>query len=386
MITEVPVAVAAVCLLGKVRTQGPEATKCCSPVFETWVKEGNSSFVHSPVLPAVSSSTPPPVGSDAWHHSLANAIRDPEVLLQRLGLPMSLLEPARRASSLFPVFVPISFLQRMQPGNPSDPLLRQVFPIDREYQQDSGSDTDVVGDLQSRRAPGLLHKYHGRALLITTGVCAIHCRYCFRRHYDYGMEPRRLDEWEPALELLSNDSSIEEILLSGGDPLMLTDARMADIIHRLADIPHLKRLRIHSRLPIVLPDRITPSLLRILRQTRLTPIMVVHANHPHEIAGDCEQALRTLVQSGITTLNQSVLLRGVNDEARALTQLSERLINLGVIPYYLHQLDLVPGAGHFEVDVSVGRGLIAELRRQLPGYAVPQYVREEAGAAHKTPL
>jgi len=306
--------------------------------------------------------------------------------LQRLGLPMSLLEPARRAAGLFPVFVPLSFLRRMQPGNPADPLLRQVLPIDREYQQDSGFDTDVVGDLQSRRAPGLLHKYHGRALLISTGVCAINCRYCFRRHYEYRMEPRRLDEWEPALELMSNDASIEEILLSGGDPLMLTDARLADMIHRLDKIPHLKRLRIHSRLPIVLPDRITPSLLRILRQTRLTPIMVVHANHPHEIAEDCEQALRTLVQSGITTLNQSVLLRGVNDVAETLIQLSERLINLGVIPYYLHQLDLVPGAAHFEVDVSVGRELVAELRRRLPGYAVPQYVREEAGAAHKTPL
>ncbi|HEY0984073.1 EF-P beta-lysylation protein EpmB [Schlesneria sp.] len=323
---------------------------------------------------------------DSWHESLARAIRDPDVLFERLGLPTESLEPARRASQLFPLFVPESFLQRMEPGNLADPLLMQVLPLDVENWPSPGAAIDAVGDTQSRRAPGLLHKYHGRALMIATGVCAVHCRYCFRRHYQYELEPRRLDEWEPALEVLSRDESIQEVLLSGGDPLMLTDSRLTEIIRRLEIIPHLKRLRIHSRMPIVLPNRVSQSLIELLTGSRLTPIMVVHANHPREIAGDCEQSLRQLVRSGITTLNQSVLLRGINDNADTLTELSERLINVGVIPYYLHQLDLVQGTTHFQVDESAGQSILAELRTRLPGYAVPQYVRELPGQPHKTPL
>jgi EF-P beta-lysylation protein EpmB len=224
-----------------------------------------------------------------------------------------------------------------------------------------------------------LHKYAGRALLIAAGSCAVHCRYCFRREYPYGDEPRRLDDWEAALSVIAADDSLHEIILSGGDPLMLTDARLGAIVERLAGVPHLRRLRIHSRLPIVLPDRITDGLLTLLRGTRLTPIMVVHANHPAEIAGDCRDALALCVQSGMTTLNQAVLLRGVNDDADELAVLCERLIDVGVLPYYLHQLDRVRGAAHFEVDERVGRALIEALRERLPGYAVPRYVREEAG-------
>jgi EF-P beta-lysylation protein EpmB len=274
----------------------------------------------------------------------------------------------------------------MRFADSNDPLLKQVLPLGRELAQVPGFTVDAVGDNDSRRAPGLLHKYHGRALLISTGACAVHCRYCFRRHYPYGEEPRRLDEWDPALAVLANDPTINEVLLSGGDPLMLTDVRLGELIERLESIPHLRRLRIHSRLPIVLPDRVTPRLIELLRNSRLTPIMVVHANHPHEVVDDCEDALRTLVRSGITTLNQSVLLQGINDNAQTLAMLSERLINVGVIPYYLHQLDKVRGTAHFDVDESTGLALIAELRRRLPGYAVPQYVREEAGVPHKTPL
>jgi EF-P beta-lysylation protein EpmB len=245
---------------------------------------------------------------------------------------------------------------------------------------------DPVGDAAAKAAPGLLHKYSGRALLIATGSCAVHCRYCFRREYPYGDEPRRLVDWTPALDAIAADPSLHEIILSGGDPLMLTDGRLASVIERLAEVPHLRRLRVHSRLPIVLPDRVTPELLAVLRGTRLTPIMVVHANHPAEIAGDCRDALATLVQSGITTLNQAVLLRGVNDDADVLAELCERLIDVGVLPYYLHQLDRVRGAQQFETGIDRGIELIAQLRARLPGYAVPRYVQERAGERSKTSL
>jgi EF-P beta-lysylation protein EpmB len=268
----------------------------------------------------------------------------------------------------------------------NDPLLKQVLPLSDESLDLPGFTTDAVGDGESHRAPGLLQKYAGRALMIATGACAVHCRYCFRRHYPYEDEPRRMSDWEPAFAALEADESIHEVLLSGGDPLMLTDTRLSDLVRRLEAIPHLRRLRIHSRLPIVLPDRITLSLIDVLRGTRLTPIFVVHANHPNEIVDDCEQALSTLVRNGITTLNQSVLLRGINDDAATLAELSERLINIGVVPYYLHQLDRVAGTAHFEVEPSTGAALIGKLRRRLPGYAVPQYVREITGAEHKTPV
>jgi EF-P beta-lysylation protein EpmB len=335
-----------------------------------------------------SDRTPFEVRSQAgdWHSALARAIRDPDVLIDRLELPEEHCEPARRAAERFPVMVPESYLRRMRTGDAQDPLLRQVLPLADELNDAPGFVADPVGDHHARRAPGLLHKYAGRALLIATGSCAVHCRYCFRREYPYGDEPRRLTDWLPALDAIASDDSLHEIILSGGDPLMLTDARLTAIIQRLADVPHLRRLRIHSRLPIVLPERITDGLIALLRGTRLTPVMVVHANHPREIADDCRDALACLVQSGVTTLNQTVLLRGVNDDVEVLAELYERLIDLGVLPYYLHQLDRVRGAAHFEVDEDIGRALIESLRDRLPGYGVPRYVREVAGEGYKRPI
>lgn len=321
-----------------------------------------------------------------WHRSLAAAIRDPDLLIERLGLPDELRPAARQAAARFPLLAPESYLRRMRPGDPGDPLLRQVLPVGEELIEAPGFVVDPVGDGAARTAPGLLHKYRGRALLIATGSCAVHCRYCFRREYPYGREPRRLDDWEPAFAALAADGTVHEVILSGGDPLMLTDARLDDMIARLAAIPHVRRLRVHSRLPIVLPDRVTRELVDVLRGSRLTPIMVVHANHPAEIVADCRDALAALVQSGITTLNQAVLLAGVNDDADVLSELCERLINLGVLPYYLHQLDRVRGAGHFETGIDRGLGLIERLRERLPGYAVPRYVREVAGEKSKSPL
>ncbi len=327
-----------------------------------------------------------PVHRAVWQQALANAIRDPAVLLDRLSLPRDLLPAARSAAKLFPLLVPESYLARMTPGDLRDPLLQQVLPLDVEADHTPGFTVDAVGDDAAQRAPGLLKKYDGRALLITTGVCAVHCRYCFRRHYPYSEAPQQLDDWQPALQALADDPSIHEVLLSGGDPLALTDARLFALIGELETIPHLRRLRIHTRLPIVLPARITSSLLSRLADSRLTPWMVIHANHAQELTGDCADAVRQVVRAGISTLNQAVLLRGINDSVLALVELCERLIDLGVMPYYLHQLDRVTGTAHFEVPEKTGRALIAELRKQLPGYAVPQYVREFPGEPHKTPL
>jgi EF-P beta-lysylation protein EpmB len=319
-----------------------------------------------------------------WRRSLSDAVRDPAELLNLLQLPLDLLPAARAAEEAFPLVAPRSYVRRMRSGDATDPLLRQVLPVGLELVENGGLAHDPVGDAQARIAPGLLQKYEGRALLITTGTCAVHCRYCFRRHYPYGNEPRRLEDWQPAISALSADDSIHEAILSGGDPLVLSDARLTALVERLESIPHLKRLRIHTRLPIVLPDRVTPALIDLLRDLRLQPVMVVHANHAQEIQDDCVEALRTLVRSGIPTLNQAVLLRGVNDSVEALSALCESLGNLGVIPYYLHQLDRVAGAGHFEVAEARGVELIKDLTAKLPGYLVPKYVREVAGEWSKT--
>ncbi|MBM3971835.1 MAG: EF-P beta-lysylation protein EpmB [Planctomycetes bacterium] len=320
-----------------------------------------------------------------WRRSLAEAIRDPNRLLARLGFTAEEIRSPKLGQQ-FPLLVPESFLKRMQPRDINDPLLRQVLPIADEDEEVAGFKIDALDEATYRKAPGLLQKYEGRALLVLTGACAVHCRYCFRRHYPYSQEPKRFDDWEPAFAALEQDESIHEVLLSGGDPLMLTDERLTTVVRRLESIPHLRRLRWHTRLPIVLPDRVTLEWLDMLTSTRLTSIVVVHANHPHELVADCALALRQLTQSGVMTLNQAVLLRGVNDAVETLVGLSERLIDLGIKPYYLHQLDRVAGTAHFEVPEETGLRLMAELRQRLPGYAVPQYVREAPGQPFKVPL
>lgn len=322
----------------------------------------------------------------SWRRSLATAIRDVDALVRALQLPDEWTANATAAVKSFPVLVPRSFLARMRVGDPDDPLLKQVLPVIEEGVAQPGFVLDAVDDRAARKAPGLLQKYAGRVLLMASGACAVNCRYCFRRHYPYSEEPRRLDDWEPALAAIESDSSIHEVILSGGDPLTLTDERFKVLIERLDQIDHLTRLRIHSRLPIVLPDRVNSELLDQLRNTRLQPVLVVHANHPHEIEADCEEALRRLVRAGIPTLNQAVLLRGVNDDIDSLAGLCERLIDVGVMPYYLHLLDRVVGTAHFEVAEETGLKLVSALRSRLPGYAVPQLVREIAGEQSKTPV
>lgn len=327
--------------------------------------------------------TPPPA---PWQRLLKEAVRDPVELCRLLQLPDQYHAAAVQAARGFPLFVPRGYLALMRRGDPADPLLRQVLPLADELAEAPGFSADPVGDGPSMVSPGLLNKYAGRALLVLTGACAVHCRYCFRRQFPYDEMPRSPAEWAPALGRIAADETIEEVILSGGDPLTLRDEPLAQLAERLAEIGHVRRLRVHTRLPIVLPARVCGDLLAWLRGTRLTPIMVVHANHPAELSPEVEAALGRLAESGVPLLNQSVLLAGVNDSADVLTELCRRLVDLRVLPYYLHQLDRVLGAAHFEVAISTGRRLMAQLRRRLPGYAVPRYVREMPGEAHKIVL
>lgn len=324
--------------------------------------------------------------TSAWQRELAEAVRDPAELLQLLGLPQELLGGAQAARGQFPLRVPRPYVARMGKGDPHDPLLRQVLPLGEELLAAAGFDDDPVGDLAAVAVPGLLHKYHGRALLVATGACAVHCRYCFRRHYPYSegtATPQRLDD---ALEYLACDRSISEVILSGGDPLALTDERLAHLAERLDAIPHLRRLRIHTRLPVVLPARVNDHLLDWLARTRLQRVVVIHANHPNEIDASVRHALCRLAECDTTLLNQSVLLRGVNDDPEVLARLSEALFEAGVLPYYVHLLDRVRGAAHFEVDAQSAQRIHEALWKRLPGYLVPRFVREEPGAPGKIPL
>lgn len=328
----------------------------------------------------------PTCQTDDWRKALSQAVRDPAELLQRLALPPELLPAAQQAAALFPLRVPLGYVARMQKGNPADPLLRQVLPLGEELVTADGFSADPVGDLDAMAIPGLLHKYAGRVLLITTAACGVHCRYCFRRHFPYREANAASLDWQPALDYIAADPSIHEVILSGGDPLSLSDHRLAQLVTQLATIPHLQRLRLHTRQVIVLPQRVDSELLAWLAGCRLQTVMVVHANHANEINHDVTAALLRLKETGVTLLNQAVLLKGVNDDVQILAALSERLFTAQVLPYYLHQLDRVQGARHFEVSDAQALELVHALRDRLPGYLVPRLVREQAGQMAKIPL
>ncbi|MDG4595085.1 MAG: EF-P beta-lysylation protein EpmB [Candidatus Contendobacter sp.] len=321
-----------------------------------------------------------------WQRELAQAITDPAELLGELELEPALLPAARAAAARFPLRVPRGFVRRMVRGDPNDPLLRQILPLGMELETAPGFVADPVGDRAAQAASGVLHKYHGRVLLIVTGACAVHCRYCFRREYPYTEFQAGADDWRPALAYLAGDSNLREVILSGGDPLSLSDRRLSALLAALDRIPHLERLRIHSRQPIVLPERVDEGLLNALAGTRLRLVLVVHANHPREIDADVRAALARLAAAGVTLLNQSVLLRGVNDSVAVLAELSEALFAARVLPYYLHLLDPVRGAAHFDVNEIEASAIIKTLRRRLPGYLAPRLVREQPGQLAKTPV
>jgi len=321
-----------------------------------------------------------------WQELWRDAVTDPGALLDLLGLSHREAELLPQRDTGFALRVPRGFVARMRRGDASDPLLLQVLPQAAELGEVPGFTRDAVGDLAARTGRGVLHKYEGRALLIATGSCAIHCRYCFRRHFPYADEIAAANGWEDALAELRADPSIAEVILSGGDPLSLSTPKLDQLTTALATIPHVRTLRIHTRLPVVLPERVDGELVAWLERLPFQRVVVLHANHANEIDASVAAACAALRQAGATLLNQSVLLGGVNDDAAALEALSQKLFACGVLPYYLHQLDRVEGAAHFEVDDERARRLMAQLAARVPGYLVPRLVREVAGAPAKTPL
>ena len=329
-------------------------------------------------------TTPWPAGD--WRQLLADAVSDLDELLALLDLDESCF--GKRADALrsvrsFALRVPRGFVGRMRRGDPDDPLLRQVLPIDREMIPVGDFTTDPVGELSSPPVDSVLHKYQGRALVIVTGACAIHCRYCFRRHFPYVDHVAAVGNLEAAIARITVDPGINEVVLSGGDPLTMADLRLERLARSLAAAPHVRRLRIHTRLPIVLPQRVDATLASWIGDLGLPVVVVVHANHANEIDGNVRRALAALDAAGATLLNQAVLLAGVNDSAAALANLSETLFDAGALPYYLHMLDPVEGAAHFEVPEDRARRLQTELTNRLPGYLVPRLVREVEGAPAK---
>lgn len=339
------------------------------------------------MIPAATPSPQPaPAPAADWKRLWRESVRDPRELLALLGLEGRVPALSEAAASQFPLRVPRGFVARMRHGDPDDPLLRQVLPLDDEMRPVPGFVLDAVGDAAAKAGRGVIHKYRGRALLVATGSCAVHCRYCFRRHFPYEDETAAAGQWHEAVSAIAADPGIDEVILSGGDPLSLATPKLAELTDRLRALPHVRRLRIHTRLPVVLPERVDDAFVAWLGGLPWPVTVVLHANHAREFDASVDAAVARLRGTGATVLNQAVLLRGVNDSVEALAALSERGFAGGVLPYYLHQLDRVQGAAHFEVDDARAQALVEALRAHLPGYLVPRLVREVAGDPGKRPL
>lgn len=334
-----------------------------------------------PALSVIESDRP-----EKWQQILSDLITDPKDLLQILGLDPAAYPGSQDALAQFPLKVPRPFVSRMEKGNWHDPLLLQVLPVISETLTEPDLVTDPLSEADANPVPGLLHKYHGRVLLTTVPHCAIHCRYCFRRHFDYAENSPSRSEWARVIDYIRSDTAIEEVIFSGGDPLAASDRQLDWLMSQIADIEHVTSLRLHTRLPIVIPQRVTPKLLGLLHRERVKVVMVVHCNHAHELDSDVAAALGAIADNGVILLNQSVLLRDVNDNIAALVDLSKKLFQQHVLPYYLHLPDKVAGTSHFQVSPECGRRLVQQMQQQLPGYLVPNLVREEAGATAKTRL
>ncbi len=318
-----------------------------------------------------------------WQQELITVITDPSELLNLLDLDTCWLEPAKAAAKQFPLKVPHSFLSRIKKGDISDPLLRQILPLGIELNTSEGFTLDPLKEADANPVPGLLHKYRSRVLLTLTGACGIHCRYCFRRHFPYEDNNPGTSGWEKALQYIANRPEINEVILSGGDPLVVSDALLQTFSEKLAKIPHIKRLRIHSRLPIVIPSRITPQFVEWAAHAPFKIILVVHINHPQEIDDTVKTAMDLLKKPNLTLLNQTVLLKGINDNADTLVELSETLFSTGILPYYLHILDKVQGAAHFDITHETASALHRDITQRLPGFLVPKLVCEQSGQPAK---
>ena len=321
-----------------------------------------------------------------WQQRLAKAFTSLEDLFDYLQLDHSMLMSTRSAAVQFGLKVPREFAALMKKGDINDPLLRQVLPSAAELCNTPGYKDDPVGDGPAMVAPGVIHKYWGRALLIVTGACGINCRYCFRRHFPYSKSSIGHNYLYQALDYLRENREIQEIILSGGDPLSLTDGRLAGLLEALEQIPHLTRLRVHSRLPVVLPHRLSQGLINLLTSSRFQAVLVLHINHAMEVSDLLIKNLDGLQSGAVTLLNQSVLLRGVNDSIHRLRALSEKLFSAGILPYYLHLLDPVRGAEEFLVPEPEAIALHRQLKDQLPGYLVPRLAKEVPGMASKMTL
>lgn len=322
-----------------------------------------------------------------WKTQLSDLITDPKELLDTLQLSADqLLSGAILASEKFKLRIPRAFVGKMNVGDPFDPLLLQVLPHHLELEDHEGFVTDPLGEEQANQLPGVLHKYQSRFLLTLTGACAVHCRYCFRRHFPYQENLPKNEDWIQIKQYLLDHPDINEVILSGGDPLTLTNKKLALWIERLESLPQLKMLRIHSRVPIVIPDRIDEEFISLLKNSRLHIILVVHSNHASEIDEYTAKQLQRLTENRVTVLNQAVLLKGINDSVEQLAALSYRLLDARVMPYYLHVLDKVKGAHHFDLPTTSIDQIYTELLARLPGYLVPKLVREIAGEKNKTPL
>lgn len=328
-----------------------------------------------------------PDNTPDWQQILSQSVTTPEQLLERLGLaPENWHRGAACGHRLFPIRVPEPYLARIEPGNPDDPLLRQVLPVVQEAEVHPDFVSDPLEEASAIQTAGLIRKYRSRALVMITGQCAINCRYCFRRHFPYGDHRLGPEDRRQVIDSLSASPEINEVIFSGGDPLAVNDRLLSQWSEMLGAIPHLRRLRIHSRLPVVIPQRVCDSLIDWLSRSRLQKVLVVHVNHPAEIDQATRQAFRRLSEAGVTLMNQSVILKGVNDSSATLSALSETLFEAGVMPYYLHAFDPVSGARHFSVSDIDAIRIVNEMLENLPGFLVPKLVRELPGRASKTPL
>ncbi|MBV1915479.1 MAG: EF-P beta-lysylation protein EpmB [Pseudomonadales bacterium] len=306
-------------------------------------------------------------------------------LCQLLDITSDGFEGLEKLDDDFPVIAPTAYLSRIVKGDPNDPLLLQILPNAAELIETPGYSQDPLEEESSSPAPGLIHKYHGRVLLIASSTCAIHCRYCFRRHYPYQENRFQRNQHQQALNYIRSNREVREVILSGGDPLTLSNKYLQWLVNSIADIPQISTLRIHTRLPVVIPDRVDTDLLDLL-SGRLNIVLVIHCNHSNEIDEEVGYALRKLSKSGITLLNQSVLLKNINDDADTLGLLSHQLFDNGVLPYYLHMPDQTQGTAHFDISEAEACSLMSSLAGVLPGYLVPRLVREQPTSASKTQL
>lgn len=320
-----------------------------------------------------------------WQKELATAFTDPEQLLKFLGLAPEKFSQDIQARRLFPMRVPRHFARLMQSGNPHDPLLQQVLPSVKEFDSPPGYSLDPLEE-QDTNTPGLLHKYKSRVLLIVRGGCAVNCRYCFRRHFPYSDNAPNSREWDKVLDNIQADPNINEVIFSGGDPLMAKDSHLAKLAMKISEIGHIRRLRIHTRLPVVMPNRIDAEFIHWFTSLPLQRILVLHVNHANEVSEELKDKLKPLRRAGVTILNQAVLLKGINDTVSDQVSLSESLFDAGILPYYLHVLDKVQGAAHFDRDAGFAAQLMRDVIGELPGFLVPKLVREVGGKTSKSML